>query len=293
MKRSITFLIIITLAIAAMCVPANAYSQKKAKAPEPKGEIKLTYNFPEGKPLSYTNITNMAQTMDFNGQTMQVNIQVLLSSTFTGKGKTEDNIKIEVLIDTMKQTVDSPQGSAGGLMNDAMGKTFTMTLSPLGKEVDLSDAEKISIATEGGVQTTAGQSFMEYFPDLPANAIKPGDTWVTNDTIDKKSSSFSIRTVTKAENKFEGMEQVDGYDCVKITSVISGTREQTAQTMGMDVATSGTFAGTSVLWFAVKEGYYIKNTSIGKLTGNIEVSGPQNMSMPMVADITTVSALKK
>jgi hypothetical protein len=99
--------------------------------------------------------------------------------------------------------------------------------------------------------------------------------------------------VVRSENKYEGMEKMDGYECAKITSTLSGTREQTAQTQGMDVATSGTFTGTGELWFAVKEGYFIKNTTRSKLTGNVEISGPQNMTMPLVADMVFVNRLKK
>ena len=292
MKRSLRNVIIITLAIPALIIPANAYSQRKAKAVPAKGGIKLGYNIPEGRPLSYSNVSNVAQTMDYNGQTMQANVHSVLACTITGKGKENGNIKLEVLIDTMKQVVDTPQGSAGGLMNDAMGKTFAMTLSVSGKEVDLSDAEKIAVNNES-IQTNASQSFLEFFPNLPLNAIKPGDTWVTNDTISTKSGTFSMAATVKADNKYVGMEKVDGFDCAKITSILEGTREQTARTMGMDVATSGKFTGTAELYFAVKEGYYIKSTSNGKMTGTIEIGGAQNISMPLVSDMTTVSRLKK
>jgi hypothetical protein len=292
MKRSTTLRITIALAVAAMIIPANAFSQRKAKEAPAKDGIKLEYLFPEGKALSYSTITNMAQTMDYQGQSVQANVLQQLSCTVTGKGKAGNDLKIEVLIDTMKQSVETPQGSAGGLMSDVMGKKFTMTITGSGKEIDLSEAEKIAIKTES-VETNAGQSFADYFPDVPSQVLKPGDTWVSNDTLRSKSGTFSMVSIIKAENKFEGMEKLDGFDCARITSVISGTREQNAQTMGMDVATTGTFTGTAELLFAVKEGYYIKSSSVSKLSGTIEIGGAQNMSMPLVADITTLAKLKK
>jgi len=292
MKKSLCSLIFITLATAAVLIPANAYSQKKAKASASKDGLKLEYNFPEGKSLSYSNVTNIAQTMDYNGQSMQANVLAVLACTVTGKGKENGNLKLEVKIDTMKQQVESPQGSAGGLLNDAMGKSFNMTLSVSGKEIDLSDAEKIPVTTES-VQTNAAQSFLDYFPDLPLNALKPGDTWVSNDTVKTKSGTLSMTSIIRADNKYEGIENIDGFDCAKITSTFTGTREQTAQTMGMDVATSGSLTGTSELFFAVKEGYYIKISSRAKMTGTIEIGGAQNISMPLVADMITVNRLKK
>jgi hypothetical protein len=292
MKKILTPLTFIALAVAALIIPANAYSQKKAKTTPANEGIKLEYNYPEGKSLSYSNVTSMAQTMDYNGQSMQANILAVLACTVTGKGKDNGNLKVEVKIDTMSQQVESPQGSAGGLMNDVLGKSFNMTLSPTGKEVDLSDAEKIVITSES-IQTNASQSFIDYFPDLPANAIKPGDTWVTNDTIRTKSSTSGMTMIVKAENKFEGMEKSDGFECARITSTLTGTRQQTAQTMGMDVATSGTFTGSAELLFAVKEGYFIRSSSSSKMAGTIEIGGAQNMSMPLVADMKSVNRLKK
>jgi len=292
MKKSLQSFIFIGLAVAAVVIPTNAFSQRKPKAATTNEGIKLMYNLPEGKPLSYSNVTNMAQIMDYNGQSMQANVLSVLSCTITGKGKDNENMKLEVKIDTMKQQVDTPQGSSGGLMSDVMGKSFNMTISQSGKEIDLSDAEKVVITTES-IQTNAAQSFLEYFPDLPKNAVKPGDTWITNDTIRSKSGTFSLTMVVKAENKYEGIVKFEGFDCARITSTIEGTREQTAQAVGMDVATTGTFKGTSELFFAVKEGYHIKNSVVSKLTGNIEIGGAQNISMPLVADMTAVSKLKK
>jgi hypothetical protein len=64
----------------------------------------------------------------------------------------------------------------------------------------------------------------------------------------------------------------------------------TTQSQGMDINTDGTFTGTRILYFAVKEGYFIKETSTTKMTGNIEISN-QNMSFPVVMDITSTNEI--
>jgi hypothetical protein len=275
-----------------------AQKQKKVKKPKTKAEAvkapegyKLSYNFPAGEPLSYHTRTNMYQTMDFNGSTMNANVLSVLSCTVTSKGTEGANQKIEVRIDTMSQMIDTPQGGAGGVINEVAGKIFAMVLSPTGKEVDVSDAEKIVFSVEG-VETNMSQSFIDYFPDLPANPIKPGDVWTTNDTVSSKSAAATIMQIIKADNKFEGIVTLDGIECAKITSILSGTRQQNAQTMGMDIATSGTFTGTGELYFAIKEGYYVRQTGNSKMNGTLEITS-QGMSMPLVADIVAVSQLKK
>jgi hypothetical protein len=202
------------------------------------------------------------------------------------------NLKLEIRIDTMSQVTDTPQGTAGGLISDVAGKSFYMTLSPEGKEVDLKDAEKIVFTSEN-VETNVAQSFIDYFPDVPARAIKPGDTWPTDDTVSNKSGTIGLKMIVHADNTFQGIETVDGIECAKITSVLTGTRETAVQTQGMDITQSFKFTGTSELLFAVKEGYYLKHTINNKLTGTMEIGGAQSMSMPVTGDMVSVSMLKK
>jgi hypothetical protein len=292
MKKSSAQTILISMVLAALIIPANAWSQRKSKTGTATDKIKLEYHLPEGKPLGYSNVTNMVQTMDFNGQTMQANVNATLICTVTGRGKDNDLQIAEIKIDTLSQNVITPQGSDGGMVTEVMGRSFKMTLSPSGKEADLSEAEKLIINT-GSVQTNVAQSFVGFFPNLPGNEIKPGDTWTSDDSVNTRSGTYGLRMVIHSENKFEGIEKTDGIDCARITSVISGTRDQNAQTMGMNVSTGGTFTGTAVLLFAVREGYFISSSSVSKMTGTIDIAGEQNISMPVVADISTVNKLKK
>jgi len=300
MKNLIRTTTIIGIAmIIAMTTSTDCLAQKKAKKQKaPKGkttapaDYKLAYNIPAGKSLSYFGKTDMYMTMDFSGQSMNVTVAAVLSCTSTGKGMENGNLKLEVRIDTMSQTTDTPQGSVGGMITDVSGKSFNMLLSPAGKEVDTKDAEKIVFSQEG-VETNVAQSFIDYFPDLPSKAVKPGDTWPTDDTINSKASTTVLKMVTHAENTFAGIEMVDGIQCAKITAVVTGTRETMAQTMGMDITQIFKFTGTADLYFAIKEGYYLKQVANSKLTGTMEIGGAQNMTMPVAGDMVSVSRLKK
>ena len=92
--------------------------------------------------------------------------------------------------------------------------------------------------------------------------------------------------------KFEGIENVDGIECARITATLSGTRKMTTQLQGMEIHTSGPYTGTQVLYFAVKEGYLIKEAVNTKMTGNIEIPD-QNMSFPVVMNITSSNGVVK
>jgi hypothetical protein len=192
----------------------------------------------------------------------------------------------------MAQNVESPQGSAGGPVNDVKGKVFNIIISPSGKIIDLSGASKVVYTIEGSGESNMNQSFLSYFPVLPKNSVQPGDTWTTNDTIDSKSQSNSVWMPVAAAFKYEGLEKINGIDCAKITATLTGTRKMTTQSQGMEIHTSGPFTGTQTLFFAVNEGYFVKQTVVSKMTGNIEIPD-QNMSFPVVMTITSTNEIVK
>jgi hypothetical protein len=267
------------------------FSQRKPDQPLLKGGTKLEYNYPAGKIFKYTTDTKIVEDMDVNGQSMLVNVAISMATEVKAIAKQAENLKLEIKIDSMTQNVESPQGTAGGSINDVKGKVFNMVISPAGKAIDLSEASKIVYTVEGSGENNLSQTFLAYFPALPKGDVNPGDTWTTNDTIDTKSPSNSLWMPVQANYKFEGIENIDRIDCAKISATLSGTRKMSTQSQGMgDIKTSGPFTGTQTLLFAVKEGYLIKESATSKLTGNIEIPD-QNMNFPVVMTITSTHAI--
>jgi hypothetical protein len=292
-KTAMIIFMVLTTAFA-LSVPGYGQKKNKGKKSDEKSSdgLKLEYNFPADKPLSYSSSTTIEMNMDIEGATMQVNIAMILACTVKSAGKEKENLKLGVTIDTLSQKIESPQGSDGGLVEGVAGKSFTMVLAPNGKAVDVTDAEKLTYMLQGS-ETNASQSFFNYFPVLPVRSLKPGDTWTSNDTIVTKATSMSNKQIVQADNKYEGVVTLDGIECAKITAMLKGTREQKGESMGMDVETKGDFTGTSELYFAVKEGYLIMETVKSKLTGNTELTGAQNMSIPVTQNTISVIKLKK
>jgi hypothetical protein len=301
MKKVFFNTLVLFIALAAC---TSAYSQKKtdkktdkkakketAKAPA-KDIPTLSYKFIDGKDVKYKNTTKMIQNLDINGQTMEINVNDVFGFSVKSKGIKEGNILLEVRIDTMAQSMDSPQGSAGGNIADAAGKVFNIVLSPSGNEVDLSEAKQIVINTEGFGPTDASQPFIKFFPDLPTGTITPGYTWTTIDSLDNRTATAGEKVTTKSDNKFEGFEIVDGVNCAKISSAISGKRIQNVQTQGMDLVINGTYTGTGIMYFLVDGGYFLKETVTSKLTGMIDITS-QGMSFPIVIDNTSVKEVIK
>lgn len=268
------------------------YSQKKSDESLQKGGIKLEYNYPADKYVKYFSDTKVVQDMDVNGQSMLVNVSITLGCEVKSPGKQGENLNLEIMIDSMAQNIESPQGTAGGPINDIKGKVFNMIIAPSGKIVDLAGASKVVYNVEGSGEGTMAQTFLSYFPALPKNPVKAGDTWTTNDTVDSKSQTNTIWMPVEANYKFEGIEKMDGIDCAKISATLSGTRKMMTQSQGMEIHTSGPFTGTQTLFFDVNEGYFIKQTVVSKMTGNIEIPD-QNMSFPVVMTVTSTNEIVK
>jgi hypothetical protein len=167
-----------------------------------------------------------------------------------------------------------------------------MVISPAGKAIDLTEASQIVYNIAGSGENTMTQAFLNYFPALPKAAVSPGDNWVTNDTIDNKTPTNSVYMPVQSEFKFDGIENVDGTECAKLTAVISGTRKMSTQSQGMNIKTSGPYTGTEVLYFALKEGYLLKEIVTTKMTGNIEITD-QNMTFPVVMTINSINQVVK
>ena len=92
--------------------------------------------------------------------------------------------------------------------------------------------------------------------------------------------------------KFDGIENIDGVDCAKLTATLSGSRKMTTRSQGMEIHTSGSFTGTETLVFAIKEGYYVKESVTTKMTGNLEIPD-QNMSFPVVMTVNSTNEIVK
>jgi len=287
--KNLTFTVLI---LALSGVFSAVYSQKKSIASPAKSGVKLEYKYPEGKTFKYISDTKVVQNMDVNGQSMLVNIAMYMGCEVKAARKMGDNLNLEITIDSMAQNIESPQGTAGGPIVDVKGKSFNMVISPAGKTVNIAEAEKVVYNIEGSGENNMVQAFLNYFPALPKGSVNPGDTWVSNDTIDSKAPTNTMWMPVESKFKFEGTETIAGIECAKITADLSGTRKMITQSQGMEIHTAGPYTGTQVLYIALKEGYLVKETVNTKMTGNIEIPD-QNMSFPVVMTVISNNEVVK
>jgi len=131
----------------------------------------------------------------------------------------------------------------------------------------------------------------DFFPILPSKSVTTGEVWNSTDSISTTSSTITMKVIDNTINKLEGFENSGGIDCAKISSQHSGMWTMALQSQGMDILIKGPFTGTSECLFAVKEGYFIRNTGSTKMTGELEITS-QGMSMPIVIEMKSVNEVK-
>ena len=266
-------------AFAAILMLAGGTFLASAAPQAPGKAVVLEYKMPAGRALTYQGKSEEAQVMEIQGQSMETHTGGTNTFTFKAKGPKDKNLLLGVTIDDIAVTVtSSAQGDMSPDMNSIKGKSFDMVLSPLGSEVDVSGAEAISYDMAGETRNL-GSGFKTFFPDLAGKPVKIGDTWPSSSSVEEKTGSMNIKVDLQNVNTLEGFETVDGMECAKISSDVTGTISGTGNQGGMDLTFSGTSKGKDVWYFAVKEGIYVKGTSESTTQMSIDVPAA-SMSIP-------------
>jgi hypothetical protein len=248
----------------------------------------LEYKMPAGKALTYQGSSEDAQVMEVNGQTMDTHTTNKSTFTFKAKGRKDKNLLLGVTIDDISTSMTGTRGDMSPDMTSIKGKSFDMVLSPLGSEVDVSGAEAITYAIATETRNLAS-GFKAFFPDLPGKAVKIGDTWPSSDAIEEKTGSMTIQIQLQNVHTLEGFETVDGMECARVSTQVTGTISGSGSQMGQDMTFSGTSKGKNVWHFAVKEGIYVQAASELTTEMSVDVSSA-GLTIPVTQ--TTKSEVK-
>jgi len=285
-KFLICFILMVLPILSVITLP-----QDKAGNTQMLPPVSLRYNYPVSKDIKYLNTTKVLQTMDINGQSMDVNVNGVFGCTIKAAGLVGNDLKLEVVVDTLVQSTDSPMGSSGGPVTDINGKSFSIILAPNGKTIDFTEAEKIVYNIEGTGESNLTTTFDNFFPVLPANPVKAGDTWNATDTLKMQTKSMRGTTVVNSVTTLDSLYVEEGVEWARVKSSLTGTEDITVQNQGMDIKMTGPYEGSVIVLFDVKQGYFVKQTGITKMTGNMEITQPDVMKFPVVLTRTYTSEM--
>jgi hypothetical protein len=281
-RPALTVAVAAILVLAAGAVTAAPPASKSAAA----AATVLEYKMPAGRALTYQDKTESTEVMEVMGQSMDTQSTNTSSVTFKSKGLKDKNFLLGVTIDDMVSTVaSSAQGDMSPDLSSVKGKSFDMIVSPLGAEVDVAGAEAISYEFAGTTRNLAA-GFKMFFPDMPGKPVKVGDTWPSTDGTEDKMGEMTLRIDLKSVHTLEGFETIDGMECARISSAITGTVTGSGSQQGMDLTLAGTTKGKNLWYFAVKEGIYVKSTS--ETTTEVSIDVPAaGMTIPSTSTSKT------
>ncbi len=276
--RPVLLLLVISAAVTLGC------GARKELTKGPEWELMLEYRKTDDRVLRYRTANRFVQTMDILGQEMQVKADETREFSLRYRASGGDDLGFEVTVDSMRMKITSPQGELVPDVSTVIGRSFNMTISPLGEELELSGADMIAYDLGPQGKRSIKSQFEAFFPDLPGRPVALGESWTTETTITEKSSAGDMTIALKIENRMVGFETVDGFECVKIEAPFTGTLDGRSTEEGRPITTKAEIKGTGFWYFAHKEGIYVRETSSGVAEGTITAAGPTNVGVHFKRD---------
>jgi hypothetical protein len=213
------------------------------------------------------------------GQKIDVESKAESTYSVLSMGQKDGNLQLEVTIDNLSIHTKSPQREFSPDLASVVGKRFVMVLSPLGEELDVSGAESIEYTGPAGKRNLASR-FQTVFPDASVQPVKVGNSWTTQDAIVEKGETGMITIRFQNAHTFAGIETVEGLECARIQAKVSGDVEGDGSQGGATYTVKGRYQGVDTWYFAYKEGILVKLLSSGTIDATIDVTSPQNITIP-------------
>ncbi len=282
-KQVVRTRVLIVSAIIAVVLLAGCAVKKEIWG-DPESGLNLTYRMEENQILKYQVSSEEIQKLDMMGQKMETKSTSGIQFSMQSKGLKEEDLLLGITVDTMNINVSG--GMAGNITPDlgaVIGKSFQMTLSPLGKEGGFSGIEALQYQLGPAGKRNIDSSFKNIFPDLADKPVKINDTWTSKDDATEKAGNIDIHSITECVNTLIGLVTVNGLECVKIEVKIAGTFDGTGEQMGSKFTFKGKINGTSTWYFAYKKGIFVSLKSNTASEGKIEVKAA-GMTIPMKSE---------
>jgi hypothetical protein len=260
-KQFVRFL---TLGAMFLSLSISGCATKKATWGDPQTGLFLKYDLRQGQTLNYKRNAESIQSIEMMGQSMKTTTKTGSDYIIEGAGTDDqNNNKTRVTVNDLTIDVNSPQGQITPDTSGLKGKSFGVTFSPKGKEIEfigIEDLPKISLGMPNAQSQSVKSYFSDLLPQLPDDNLKIGDSWTT--PVDKKTQQGPIELTIKGESIsiLDGLETVQGMECVRINTRTTNTVVGAGSTMGQDIKISGDVKGTSTWYFAYKKGVFVRSS---------------------------------
>ncbi len=294
MKKINTRHLFIFFAIPLAALLLYSCAAKKPFWGDEKTGFILTYRLDKDQVLQYNASSDEVMSLEMMGQSMDTNTDFSAKYSLQGSGINEEkNIISKVTIDDILIKISSMQGDLNPDISKIKGKSFNLTFSPKGKELDFTGIEdlKVDLGQMRGGEQSIRTFLRDIFSDLPDNPVKIGDSWTINDEKTIPQSGMEVKIVTTSGNKLEGYETVDGVECLKIVTKSTGSVEGSGEQGGTQFDMEGEVETETTWHFAYKTGIFVKAVSDAFVEGTLAISGAQDMTIPYTQETKAVVKL--
>lgn len=298
MRLSKTFIFLSGFLFTAVLFLASCSSSDEKK--DGQELVNLQLNFKPGDKYLYT--TEVKQNIESFG--MQMQQSMLMEMVYEVKGTEGENKKLDITYDrvVMKMggteydsKVTSNNNADMGFIQNLIGKSFSLTLSPAGNITKVEGLENLiqSVAgtdqatraeMEGQFSDTAVRLMMQNSFDLyPGKQVKKGESWTK-----KSQMSFSGINVN-VENTYTLDSVIADKAYIRVVSVMNlpPTNMDSQGGVGaMNIEMNGNQNGT--LEVGVQTGQILSGTTKQSIQGKVKVSG-QEMPLSIQGDISISS----
>ena len=269
--KSRVFLLVFCLAVMLLFSCAS----KKAMWGNEKDGFILSYRLSPDQSWSYQSTGEEITNLVIMGNEQETKASSRNDYTVTANESKETNLSLTVTIDEFVRDTNSPQGEWSVDSSPIIGKNFTLILSPLGKELEFDGIDELKI--DMGDQDGGEQSVLNYyrnpFPNLAEKPLKIGESWTEADSFTAPAGNMQVTVNTETKHSLTGMETIDGLECLKVSSTVTGILTGIGEQDGNDLMLDGKLDGSGTWYFAYKKGMLLKADSASDLNGDIDVSG--------------------
>ncbi|MBA3027203.1 MAG: hypothetical protein FP816_00085 [Desulfobacteraceae bacterium] len=242
----------------------------------------LRYGMTHGKVLRYKETSKQVVELKIPEIGMDLSSESTLTKDYTLSFISRDgnkNIKMAVTINDITSVGHSNSGKTDIDFSKAKGKTFHLMMTDLGKVLQYIGVEGLNDRKihQSGMIISIGveNSFNTVLLELPPKAIRFGETW-------KAEKSSTILNLDGVEQTivysilctFEGLEKIDGRECLKIKTYRIGTITGAGTTTSLFKSYSefhGQFESFGTVYIDPEEVVVIKGNNTSFIHGEISI----------------------
>jgi hypothetical protein len=257
---------------------------------DPSNGLILKYRAPETA-IRYESSAKTQQNMTFGEQPFQIDTDS--RSVVSVKPAAGSPISLQITVDSSSVNMRSPMGDMSPDLSGLTAKPFGMTLTELGKETLGPEAAliQVDLGQMGGKRGIQSE-FADFFENLPAGPVRIGESWNSTDTLRVEQGGMNIVMVTESKNTLTGLEKVRGLECARITVESKGKMSGSGEQMGAQITMNGDIQSKGSWAFAYKKGLLAESSSETLTESTVNMSGPEDMTMPVKTTVKAVKILK-